>query len=134
MKTFVQAVRDFEDGWHIALLTHESFLKFHHQNVDFRIPVSTSSITQAVEFLEHENLEHKDEIERRATSFTPGVGIVSGDFFVFFRFFSRTNRVKLTLREYAIITGVGCALGLALTSVLVYFFASPFKPGRQSAV
>ena len=36
---------------------------------------------------------------------------------------------KLTLREYALITGVSSALGLAILPLLLYFFASPFKPG-----
>lgn len=38
------------------------------------------------------------------------------------------DKLKLTLREYALITGVVSALGLALLPVLLYFFASPFKP------
>ncbi len=38
---------------------------------------------------------------------------------------------KLTLREYALITGVTSALGLALLPVFLYFFASPFKPGQE---
>ena len=36
---------------------------------------------------------------------------------------------KLTLREYALITGVSSALGLAILPLPLYFFASPFKPG-----
>lgn len=39
------------------------------------------------------------------------------------------DKLKLTLREYAMITGVVSALGLALLPVLLYFFATPFKPG-----
>jgi hypothetical protein len=39
--------------------------------------------------------------------------------------------LKLTLREYALITGVTSALGLALISVLTYFLASPFQPGPK---
>tara|TARA_B100000900_G_scaffold199919_1_gene169496 strand:- start:841 stop:1806 length:966 start_codon:yes stop_codon:yes gene_type:complete len=39
--------------------------------------------------------------------------------------------LKLTLREYALITGVSSALGLAILPLLLYFFASPFKPGRS---
>lgn len=37
--------------------------------------------------------------------------------------------LKLTIREYALITGVTSALILALLPVFLYFFASPFKPG-----
>ena len=39
--------------------------------------------------------------------------------------------LKLTLREYALITGVSSALGLAILPLLLYFLASPFKPGRS---
>jgi Ca-activated chloride channel family protein len=39
--------------------------------------------------------------------------------------------LKLTLREYALITGVISALGLAILPFLLYFFASPFKPGKS---
>ena len=39
--------------------------------------------------------------------------------------------LKLTLREYALITGVISALGLAILPFLLYFFASPFKPGTS---
>jgi Ca-activated chloride channel family protein len=39
--------------------------------------------------------------------------------------------LKLTLREYALITGVSSALGLAILPLLLYFFASPFKPGTS---
>lgn len=38
-------------------------------------------VTQAVELLENEDLEHEDGIERRTSSFAPIFGIVSGDFF-----------------------------------------------------
>ena len=39
--------------------------------------------------------------------------------------------LKLTLREYALITGISSALGLAILPLLLYFFASPFKPGTS---
>ena len=39
--------------------------------------------------------------------------------------------LKLTLRGYALITGVISALGLAILPFLLYFFASPFKPGKS---
>ncbi|HAE19604.1 MAG TPA: VWA domain-containing protein, partial [Verrucomicrobiales bacterium] len=41
------------------------------------------------------------------------------------------DALKLTLREYALITGVSSALGLAILPLLLYFFASPFKPGTS---
>lgn len=40
--------------------------------------------------------------------------------------------LKLTLREYAIITGVASAVILALIPVFLYFFATPFKPGSAT--
>jgi Ca-activated chloride channel family protein len=40
--------------------------------------------------------------------------------------------LKLTLREYALITAVGSGLGLALLPVLLYFLATPFRPGKTS--
>ena len=41
------------------------------------------------------------------------------------------DSLKLTLREYALITGVISALGLAILPLLLYFLASPFKPGTS---
>ncbi|MGB0326825.1 MAG: vWA domain-containing protein [Akkermansiaceae bacterium] len=40
------------------------------------------------------------------------------------------DKLKLTLREYALITAVASGVGLALLPVLLYFFASPFNPGK----
>lgn len=37
--------------------------------------------------------------------------------------------LKLTLREYALITAITSGLGLALLPVILHFFASPFRPG-----
>ena len=43
----------------------------------------------------------------------------------------KTNEdgLKLTLREYALITAVASGLGLALLPVFLHFFATPFQPG-----
>lgn len=43
------------------------------------------------------------------------------------------DKLKLTLREYALITAVVSGLGLALIPVFLFFFASPFQPGNPGS-